>query len=86
MKQTKIKKMEKPIVENIKIGINDALKDTFAFSGAVDESISTEYLLTVNIAKALLKIGSRFKIQLEEKTEKFATNCMPYRLYRKKRR
>ncbi|GBO51462.1 hypothetical protein F6Q06_22555 [Pectobacterium parmentieri] len=69
------------IINNIKYGMKCAAHDMYSMnidSGAV---MNTEYLLTVNIAQALVRdhgaLNSNNSIYLEYSTEKFLSACPP---------
>lgn len=64
-------------------GLMNACEDAVHFSGHISAKIRPEYVVTVNVAKALFEIdysgyGSNFTVRFEEKTAKFATACVPH--------
>jgi len=69
------------IEEKIRSGMSGALRDTDLFVDDSAQKIGAEYLLTVNVAKELVKLnqcaGPQYKIYLERRTSKVASECMP---------
>ena len=74
---TRYKDIEKKIYKGLQYTCIDAIN----FNGMFDSKIKPEYLITINIAKAISELnfypGSPFLIRLEEKTTDFATKCVP---------
>lgn len=64
-------------------GLRNACEDAVHFSGHISARIRPEYVVTMNVAKALFEIdhsgyGSNFTVKFEEKTAKFATACISH--------
>lgn len=76
------------IEKKIFLGLTEACKDAFRFTGVINEQIEPEYILTVNIAKQLNEINSENSgfgepliIKVEEDTTTFASECVPLELW-----
>lgn len=69
------------IIEKIKLGMKEAYKDTFLFTGDPTNKFGAEYLFTVNVAQAIGKLngpnGEPYHIHIEEKTKDVVQNCLP---------
>jgi len=76
------------IEKKIFLGLKEACKDAFRFTGVINEQIEPEYIVTVNIAKQLNEInsdnsgfGTPLIIKVEEDTTTFASECVPLELW-----
>ena len=71
----------KDIEKKIYKGLQDTCVDAINFNGTFDAEVKPEYLITMNIAKAIGELnfypGSPFLIRPEEQTKVFATRCVP---------
>jgi hypothetical protein len=79
-----IKLTKYDIQEAIFLGLENACKDAYHFTGEVNAKIKPEYIVTVNIAKGLFSLnkgetgyGYGIIIKFEEPTATFATACVP---------
>ena len=69
------------IEHGISKGLEGTCKDAIMFNGSFDSEVKPEYLITMNISKAISDLnylpGSPFIIKPEESTKAFATRCVP---------
>lgn len=73
--------------ESIRKAMDKSCEEAFEFSYDETHLIDAEYLLTVNVAKAINDLnecyGTPYKICLENKTKEFSTSCTPALIPRK---
>ncbi|CAI2302480.1 hypothetical protein [Vibrio parahaemolyticus] len=74
--------MERDIVESTKKGLKSALYDAHSFTESFSSITSAEYILTVNVAQQISKLGPKkgpalITINVEMQTKKFASMCVP---------
>ncbi|WET02745.1 hypothetical protein P0R33_00140 [Flavobacterium sp. YJ01] len=71
----------KDIEKKIYKGLQDTCVDAINFNGTFDAEVKPEYIITMNVAKAIGELnfypGSPFLIRPEERTKVFATRCVP---------
>lgn len=71
----------KDIEKKIYKGLQETCVDAINFNGTFNTEVKPEYLITMNIAKAIGELnfypGSPFLIRPEEQTKIFATRCVP---------
>ncbi len=71
----------KDIEKKIYKGLQDTCVDAINFNGTFDAKVKPEYIITMNIAKAIGELNfypsSPFLIRPEEQTKTFATRCVP---------
>ncbi len=73
--------MYKEIENRIFKGLKSTCSDAILFNHEFEDDIRPEYLITVNIAKAIGELnsapGSPLIVRLEESTKEFTTRCVP---------
>ena len=71
----------KEIEKKIYKGLKDTCVDAINFNGSFNAEVKPEYLITMNIAKAIGELnfypGYLFSFMQEEQTKEFATRCVP---------